>query len=107
MGTSLQEYANALRHHDWWHMMSDDGSVVRRGKAAEAKLVGERQLSRNHDRLWTLAVESNRYAMEESHWRFAGAYLWVFGVKLAPEELKTKCMRDNGMPDWTKILALL
>jgi hypothetical protein len=34
-----REHLIALRRHDWSYMMSDDGSVYRRGAAAESGLI--------------------------------------------------------------------
>lgn len=34
-----QQHLNDLRKHDWSYMMSDDGSVYRRGSAQEAALI--------------------------------------------------------------------
>jgi hypothetical protein len=34
-----REHLIALRQHDWSYMMSDDGSVYRRGAAAESGLI--------------------------------------------------------------------
>lgn len=33
------QHLNDLRKHDWSYMMSDDGSVYRRGSAAESALI--------------------------------------------------------------------
>jgi len=104
----LKDLARRARYHDWASAYSDDGSVHRRAAEAKAELVAASKLSKNHARVWELAVayESNftwsvkegeeprkhlgsREEVHEAAWRWAGAYLWAHGVRVSEEEAKS------------------
>ena len=123
---NLNEYARALRHHDWTACMSDDGGVVRRARKRKTELSGLAKTSKNHQRLWELATAWHGNFMWngkepkvrwEKGWRWAGAYLWVHGIKLSEEEAQNlvfavgetdKWGRDRlGHPKWEDIDTLI
>lgn len=46
--TTLAEYYDMLSRHDWYYAYSDDGSVFRRGEAANQKLAAIAKTSPEH-----------------------------------------------------------
>lgn len=50
--TTLARYWDMLREHDWYWEFSDDPSVARRGREAEARLMAGMRLSPEHKMLW-------------------------------------------------------
>ena len=85
----ITEYAKELRAHDWFYAMSDDHGVWASG---ERNLQGLRELksmSSNHGRLFDLASGYHlqmQGAEFEKAWRYAGAHLWINGVKCSDSE---------------------
>lgn len=45
---SLSDYWDMLEEHDWFHMMSDDGGVDRRGDANYRRLAKIAEQSKEH-----------------------------------------------------------
>jgi hypothetical protein len=126
----IQAYAKAVRRHDWTSCMSDSSEVTRRGRESRAALYAQSGISPNHKRIWELATAWNdnfmwdgpneRCSAEkryEDGWRWAGAYLWVHGIRLTEEGCKGlvqpigETSRHNqditGMPKWKEIDALV
>ena len=50
--STLQEFYDKLIYHDWTYMMSDDGSVYRRGSENHAKIQQEAKQSPEHQALY-------------------------------------------------------
>jgi len=122
---TLNEYASAIRYHDWSACMSDDGSVVSRARTHRALLMGTATASKNHERLWELGrtYEANftwdkpsTFCSEEKRfedgWRWVGAYCWARGLKLSEDEAKALVdpigavdgrWNVSGRPDWKRI----
>ncbi len=49
---TLQEFYDALARHDWYHGLSDDPGVYRRGKDSADKLLSTSRISTDHERLY-------------------------------------------------------
>ena len=106
---TLQEFAHALRGHDWYYAFSDDGRVFRQGQAAEAKLKRHASLDtgRRESRLWELASSyhlshnQNDQAYENA-WRWAGAYLWAHGISITESQAKNFVGKTDTV-DWRAI----
>ncbi len=116
---SLSEFANQIRRHDWTAVMSDDSRVFRRAKEKRSRMQVVATQSRNHKRLWTLGSTWHQNFMWEPEgslsegrrfeqgWRWVGAYLWVHGVQVTPEQAQAlvhPCGGDlTGTPRWGEI----
>ena len=85
----LNEFATSLRWHDWWHKMSDDGSVWDRGKSREQDLRAIGRQSDKHARLFELA-EKYHHAIKfeyEAGLNWARAVLAVNGIRATDNEI--------------------
>jgi hypothetical protein len=103
----LKEYAQNVRGFDWFYEFSDDFEVARRGRRREAELVALTQKGANWKKVWDLGGTSHLgHSLEEANWRWAGAYLWVHGVKLNEEGAKA-LLKENKCIDWDKVDALV
>lgn len=49
---TLQEFFDKCAYHDWTYMMSDDGSVYRRGSEAHSKLQALAKQSPEHQAIF-------------------------------------------------------
>lgn len=128
----IQVFAKRIRQGDWTAPFSDSLYTTRRWHQWLRDMAETSKLSPNHTRLWELCrgFEENFTWWEdkkrpdwqqrtadrfEAGWRWAGAYLWVHGVKVSEEEAKalvgapsSKHPKYNhiemtGQPDWEKI----
>ena len=122
---TLKEYALRIRHHDWTACMSDSWQTARRGDQRRKELAALAKTSPNHARLWELGLghhgpftweaspetteedlasrwksEWTRAGVNETAWRWVGAYLWVHGVRLTEDEAKALVGDAEGYKDW-------
>lgn len=121
---NLSDYARQIRGHDWSACMSDCGSVARRGSARRHEMAMVASTSTNHARLWELGsghhgpftwqakdtdtceelskykAEWSRAGVNETAWRWLGAYLWVHGVKVSNDEAQALVGAVAGHKDW-------
>tara|TARA_B100001939_G_scaffold340936_1_gene349825 strand:- start:153 stop:593 length:441 start_codon:yes stop_codon:yes gene_type:complete len=114
----IKTFARKVRYHDWSAAMSDSGAVARRGREGRAELATVSAQSPNHKRVWELGFahhadfmwrgtegqpcpsHRSRAEVNETAWRWVGAFLWVHGVKVTEEEAKTFVGAADGHKDW-------
>ena len=121
---NLSDYACKIRGHDWSAGMSDSGEVARRGAAGRKALATLAATSPNHTRVWELGLghhgpftwqaresdtcedlskhkaDWSRAGVNETAWRWVGAFLWVHGVKITEDEAKRLVGAVDGHKDW-------
>ena len=121
---NLSDYVRKIRHHDWSACMSDSWSVSKRGADGRKHLAALATTSKNHARVWELGLahhgpftwqaresdtcedlskpraEWSRAGVNETAWRWVGAYLWVHGVKVTEDEAKALVGAVDGHKDW-------
>ena len=103
---TAREYANMLRGHDWWYMMSDASSTYSAGRDREKHLIAMSKGDEELERIFSMASSYHRslhpVSFEvASNW--AKTILSVNGVEnITEEELPVKIFKgpeDSWMID--------